>query len=185
MSGRRLAGERTQVRPATVDDAAAVSRILNEIVSGGRHSVLDRTFSVSEERAFIADFPARGVFHVAVLPGEGIVGFQALEPYLPDMAAFAHVATMGTWVAAPRRRLGVGRVLCAATFPAARRNGFEKIFTDVRADNDESLAFHRSLGFREVGRALGQARYAGVLVDIVYIERDLRDVLDEPAGGGG
>jgi L-amino acid N-acyltransferase YncA len=177
--------KRAPIRPATPSDAGAVSRILNEIVNGGRHSVLDRTFSEAEEGAFIRDFPARGVFHVAELPGEGIVGFQVLEPYLPESPAFAHVAMMGTWVVESRRRHGVGRSLCAATFPEARRNGFGKIFTDVRADNDGSLAFHRSLGFREVGRALRQARYAGVLVDIVYIERDLRDVPGEPAGGGG
>jgi phosphinothricin acetyltransferase len=173
------------IRPVTPGDAGAVSRILNEIVAGGRHSVLDRTFSEAEERAFITSFPALGVFHVAELPADGVVGFQALEPYLPDARAFAHVATMGTWVVELRRRHGIGRLLCAATFPAARRNGFEKIFTDVRADNGESLAFHRSLGFREVGRALRQARYAGTFVDIVYIERDLRDLPVALGDGGG
>ncbi len=163
------------IRPVTPEDAGIVSRILNEIVAGGRHSVLDRTFSEDEERVFIEGFPPRGVFLVAELPERGVVAFQALEPYLAGSDAFAHVATMGTWVLESCRRRGLGKALCAVTFAAARENGFEKVFTDIRADNAESLAFHRALGFVEVGSAARQARYGDRYVDIVYVEKDLRE----------
>lgn len=161
------------IRPATPDDAGPVSRILNEIVLDGTHSLLGRTFSEVEERAFIAAFPECGVFLVAELRGDGIVAFQALEPYLPDMVAHRHVATMGTWVAAAHRRRGIATRLSEATFAAARERGFRKVFTDIRADNPDSLPFHRSLGFEVVGVARRQARLGEQYVDVVYIEREL------------
>lgn len=163
-----------QIRPVRPDDARTLSTILNDIIREGRHSVLDRTFSPSEERAFIEGFPAEGVFLVAERDGEGVVGFQALEPFLSSSCAFRHVATMGTWVKASQRGLGIGRQLTERSLPRAVANGFTKVFTDVRADNEASLAFHAALGFREVGRAVDQARYGGMSVDIVYIELDLR-----------
>lgn len=161
------------VRRATADDAAGVVAVLNAVIEGGSHSLLDTPFSVDEERAFIESLTARAFLHVAEDDGE-IAGFQTVESW----SAFTthecdHVATMGTWVEEGRRRNGIGRRLAAASFAAARELGYEKVFTDVRADNAVSLAFHLSLGFTVVGAARRQARHAGRDIDVVFIERFL------------
>ena len=70
-----------QIRPVTVDDAEGVARVLNEAIVDGRFSLLDTPFSVAAERQYIAAFPARGVFNVAELDGEGIIAVQSLEPF--------------------------------------------------------------------------------------------------------
>ena len=147
------------VRRATPADAAGVARILNQVIADGRFSLLDTPFSVDAERAYVEALPERGFIHVAELPGVGIVGFETLEPF----AAFVthemdHVATMGTMVDAACRGRGVGRRLFASTVRCARELGYEKIVTDVRADNAGSLAFHASLGFEVIGTARRQAR---------------------------
>jgi L-amino acid N-acyltransferase YncA len=161
------------IRVATPDDAGGVAAVLNAVIAGGRHSLLDTPFTEAQERAFIQDLPARAFLHVAEAGG-GIVGVQTVEPWTTTAThEFDHVATIGTWVAAASRRRGVGRRLCEASFAAARALGFEKVFTDVRADNVVSLAFHLSLGFTVAGAARAQARVAGRDLDVVFIERFL------------
>jgi L-amino acid N-acyltransferase YncA len=123
------------IRDATPDDAEALVRILNPIIESRKFTVLDTPFSVEEERAFVAAFPARGVFHVAVRTSDRqVVGFQNLEPFATYTGAFDHVGVVATYVDLECRRLGVARQLFAATLAAARRKRYEKIFTFVRAD---------------------------------------------------
>jgi L-amino acid N-acyltransferase YncA len=80
---------------------------------------------------------------------------------------------MGTWVHESHRRRGLGRRLCAASFAQAREHGFAKVFTDIRADNLESVSFHRAMGFGVAGTASRLARLGGRYVDVVFVERDL------------
>ena len=46
-------------------------------------------------------------------------------------------------------------------FAAALALGYDKIFTDLRADNLDSLAYHLALGFTVVGAARRHARVDG------------------------
>lgn len=162
------------IRSAQPDDAAAVAGILNAVIKEGAYTVFDTPFSVEEERRYMEAFPKRGVFLVAVSqPDQQIVGFQDLEPFATYTHAFDHVGTLATYVAAPHRRQGVAAALFAATFEAARRNGFEKIFTFVRADNPAALAAYTRHGFQVIGTARKHAKIAGGYVDEILIEKFL------------
>lgn len=159
------------VRRGGVDDAAGVAAVLNAIILGGRHSLLDTPFSDAQERDYLASLPERSCLHVAEERGSGIVAFQTLEPWNSFVTSeFDHVATLGTYVSEPCRRRGVGAALAAATFAAAREMGYAKVLTDVRADNLDSLGYHLALGFGVVGTACRQARVGGREVDVVFIE---------------
>jgi L-amino acid N-acyltransferase YncA len=161
------------VRAATPGDAAAIAGVLNPIIEDGRYSALDTTFSVDEERAFIEQFPARGIFHVAVDESGTVAGFQVFEPLAPHLHALDHVGTIGTYVDLARRRQGIASHLFAATFEAAVAKGYEKIFTFVRADNPAALATYLRHGFTVVGTAKRHAKIRGVYIDEVMIERQL------------
>lgn len=162
------------IRDVRLEDAEAILRFLNPIIEAGRYTVLDTPFDLDTERAFIANFPRRGFFHVAERRSDGcIVGFESVEPFASYTHAFDHVATMGTFVHLDERRKGIGTQLALATFETAPCRGFEKIFTYVRADNESSLAFHRSLGFEVVGTARRQAKFGGTYVDEIMIEKFL------------
>ena len=161
-----------QIRPVRIEDAADIASILNAIIAAGRFTVLDRLLSVEDERRYIAGFPQRGVFNVAMEDrGRRVVGLQSLEPFATYAQAFAHVGSIGTFVDLSMRRQGIGSRLCQVTFEGARRLGYEKVFTYVRADNAASLAFHLKLGFRIVGTAERQAKIRGRYVDEIVIER--------------
>jgi L-amino acid N-acyltransferase YncA len=160
------------IRDVRPDDADGVIGVLNPIIEARRYTVLDTPVSAQAERDYIARFPARGVWKVAERGSDGrLVGFQVLEPFAAWTSAFAHVGTLGTYVALAQRRQGVGTALFEATFRAARLKGYEKIFTYVRADNPAALAAYRAQGFALVGTARRHARIDGRYVDEIMIEK--------------
>jgi len=162
------------VREVRPDDTEAILRILNPIIESGAYSALDTPFTIEAEQEFIHSFPQRGVFHVAEESQEQrVVGFQTVEPFATYTRAFDHVGVVATFVELACRGRGVGRRLAEATFEQARRKGYEKLFTFVRADNRDALRFYCGLGFRVIGTAARQARIGGKYVDEVIIEKFL------------
>ena len=162
------------IRRASPDDAAGIAAVLDRVIEGGRHSLLDTPFTDDEERAYIEALPERSFLHVAEGAGD-ILGFQTVIPWNTFTThEFDHVATMGTYVDARHRRRGVGAALAAASFAAAVELGYEKVFTDLRGDNLDSLGYHLALGFTIVGAARRQARVAGRDIDVIFIERFLK-----------
>jgi RimJ/RimL family protein N-acetyltransferase len=174
VSDRVLEG--LSVRRATPDDGAAVARLINEVIAAGLPSLMDVLLSDDDERAYIAGLPERAFVHVAELAGPGVVGAQGVVPAADfTTRQLDHVASMGTWVDARYRRRGVGRALAGASFAAARALGYEKIFTDIRADNVDSLAFHLELGFRLAGTATRHAKVGTTYHDVWLVERFLEE----------
>jgi len=162
------------IRPVRMEDAEDIVCVLNPIIESGKFTVLDKTFTAEEEREYIAAFPERGVFFVALRrQDKRIVGLQSLEPFATYTRAFDHVAVLGTFVDLSCWRHGIAASLSEVSFEAARRKGYEKIFTYVRADNPASLAFHEKLGFHVVGTARRQARLGTTYIDEIVIEKFL------------
>ena len=162
------------VREVRPDDAEAIIGIINPIIEAGVYTVFDVPFTVEAEREYILNFPQRGVFHVAVRSQDRqVVGFQSMEPFALYTHAFDHVGVIGTYVDLSHRRQGIAQSLFASTFEAARRKGYEKIFTFVRADNPAALATYLNRGFQIVGTARGQAKCDGKYVDEIIIEKFL------------
>ena len=162
------------VRDVTIADAEAIVAILNPIIESRAYTVFAEPVTVETEREFIAKFPHRGIWKVAVRQDDNrIVGFQVLEPFAGYTTAFAHVAILGTYVDLRERRQGIAKALFETTLAAARQNGYEKIFTFVRADNPAALATYQAQGFEIVGTAFRQAKIDGRYIDEVLIEKIL------------
>jgi L-amino acid N-acyltransferase YncA len=162
------------IRDARPDDALGVVAVLNRIIESGAAVAFDAPIMEEAERRYIAEFPQRGVFHIALrTDGGAIVGFQSKEPFAAYTHAFDHVGVIATYVDLPCRRQGVASRLFAATFDAARRKGYEKIFTYIRADNPAALATYARQGFRVVGRAERHAKIGGQYIDEIIVERFL------------
>jgi len=160
-----------QIRAARLEDAAALVDILNPIIETGKHTILDTPFSLEAEREYLTRFPQRGILHVAERRrDQAIVGFQSIEPFATYTHACDHVGVIGTFVVLSHRREGIGQRLSEVTFSAARLKGYEKLFSFVRADNEQALAFYCKLGFRPIGRALRHVKFGTNYVDEVIIE---------------
>jgi dephospho-CoA kinase len=157
------------VRPGTLADAEGIAGVLNAVVREGGLTVLDRTLTVAQERAFLRRLPPRARLTVAEV-GNVVAGFQIIEPYASYTGAMDHVATLGSYVLAPVRGHGIGQAMSRATFAAARAAGCTKLVIAVRADNLNAQAFYTALGFRPCGRLTRQAFVNGRYVDELLYE---------------
>jgi L-amino acid N-acyltransferase YncA len=162
------------IRHVQPEDANAIVGIFNPIIEAGIYTVFDAPFTVEAEREYIAGFPTRGVFHVAVRQeDQKVVGFQSMEPFATYTRAFDHVGVVGTYVDLAERRQGIAGQLFAATFEAARKKGYEKLFTFIRGDNPAALATYQRQGFQIVGTAQRQAKINDRYVDEIVVEKFL------------
>lgn len=162
------------IRAATPDDAAGIVAILNPIIEARVYTAMDTPLTVESLLAYMQGLAARSVYHVAAERRSGrIVGSQDLTPFSPYPGSFDHVATMGTFVDLAHHRRGIAARLFEATYEAARKLGYEKIFTFVRADNEAGLRAYRGQGFGVVGTAARHCRIDGRYIDEVMIERFL------------
>jgi L-amino acid N-acyltransferase YncA len=162
------------IREAQPDDAEAIVNIFNPIIEAGAYTAFDTPYTVEAEREYILNFPRAGIFHVAERGHDRkVVGFQSMEPFATYTHAFDHVGVLGTYVDLACRRQGIARYLFEATFAAAIRKGYEKIFTFVRADNSPALSTYINHGFQIVGTARRQAKIKGNYVDEIIIEKFL------------
>jgi L-amino acid N-acyltransferase YncA len=161
-----------EIRDATIDDARSIVAILNPIIAARVYTAFDTPVTLEEEARFIRAFPARGIFHVAVDASTArIVGFQDVSPFADFTHAFDHVGVIGTYVDLALLRQGIATRLFDATFEAARRKGYEKMFTYVRADNTAGLGTYLRHGFRVVGTAARHAKIDGRYIDEIVIEK--------------
>ncbi|PML54408.1 GNAT family N-acetyltransferase [Vibrio lentus] len=162
------------IREVTVEDAQGIIDVLNPIIIEARYTILDQTFTVDEEKAFIESFPERGVFSVAVNEATSqLLGFQNVEPFATYTKAFDHVGIIGTYVDANSRGQSVAKQLFDYTFKSAKAKGYEKLFAYVRADNDRALAVYLKQGFEIVGTAKKHGKIGDQYFDEVLIEKFL------------
>ncbi len=162
------------IREVTVEDAQGIIDVLNPIIIEARYTILDQTFTVDEEKAFIESFPKRGVFSVAVNEATSqLLGFQNVEPFATYTKAFDHVGIIGTYVDANSRGQGVAKQLFDYTFKPAKAKGYEKLFAYVRADNERALSVYLKQGFEIVGTAKKHGKIGDQYFDEVLIEKFL------------
>ena len=148
--------------------------MMNPIIEARCYTVFDAPFTVDAERAYIAGFPSRGIFLVAVDDTDGcIVGLQNLEPVVNFTRTMDHVASIGTYVALDRRREAIASRLFEVSLVRACELGFEKLFTMVRADNPAALATYERHGFEVIGTAKRHTKIDDEYVDEILIERFL------------
>lgn len=85
-----------------------------------------------------------------------------------------HTASLWLAVAAPHRRLGIGRALLNAALADAPARGLERITLAVASTNAAALALYRDAGFILEGRRARQIRLApGRYADEILMARTL------------
>ena len=148
-----------------VADWPAVERIYAEGIATGA-----ATFETEPPRwaAFDAGrLPGHRI--VAVEEGE-VVGWAALSP-TSTRACYAGVVEHSVYVAKQMRGRGVGKALLQALVAGAEAAGLWTIQTSIFPENEASVALHRAVGFRVVGRRERIAQLDGVWRDTLLLER--------------
>jgi phosphinothricin acetyltransferase len=102
--------------------------------------------------------------------GFAIAGWIAASP-VSGRRAYRGVVEHSVYVAADRRRQGIGRLLLDGLIARTEAAGIWTIQTSIFPENRASLALHRGCGFREVGVRERIGRRDGLWRDTVLLER--------------
>jgi len=168
------------VRPAVVGDVAAIMAFWNPQIrdTAITFSTVQKTEAgLSEE---IAACEAEGrAFLLAETQGDAI----GLATYFPFRKGpgYAHTVEHTIVLAKDARGAGVGRALMTALEDHARGRGVHVLVAGVTGENVAGIAFHRALGFVEVGHMPQVGAKFGRWMDLVLLQKTLNGRADTPA----
>ncbi len=162
LAPRMVAG--TVVREMVEADWPEVAAIWREGIATG-----EATFETEPPAWEVFDSTRRPEGRLIAERRGDIVGWAALSP-VSGRACYAGVAENSIYVAAAARGAGVGSMLATALIQAASDAGIWTIQTSIFPENAASLALHRRVGFRVVGRRERIAQLDGVWRDTLLLE---------------
>jgi len=148
------------IRPATVDDAAAIQAIYAPVVERTVISFEEEPPSVAEMADRIAGTLRDHPYLVATRDGV-VAGYAYAGPYR-SRPAYRWSVDVTVYVDPARHRQGVGHALYAALLPELARRGAHAAFAGIALPNPGSVALHEAMGFvhagthREAGRKFGR-----------------------------
>jgi L-amino acid N-acyltransferase YncA len=155
------------VRPARVEDAAALARIFNQGIEERvatfetREQSPDRFVSLIEVGALVLAAEQEG----------RMVGFGWVGPYSDPADYYSGVGEATLYVERDARRAGVGGTLLAALADAARSHGYHKLVGKLFTTNEASAAMLRAAGWRDVGVHRRHGRLEGEWKDVLVVEK--------------
>ena len=156
-----------EIRHANRLDSRPMAELLNQIIATGGTTALTEPVTADDITTLTEKYNA--VWHVAEKDGV-VLGFQWIKPtdYLPPEAT-----DIATFVQEGQTGLGIGSALFEATKAAARKQGYQWINANIRADNESGLTYYQSRGFRIWQRVEGVVLANGLVVDKIYKRYDL------------
>lgn len=162
---------RITVRPATLDDAAAICTIYNQGIED-RIATLETELRTPEERRqWLASHGPRHPVIVAEAEGT-VVGWGSLNVFNPRRA-YDFVADFSVYIERAWRGKGAGSRLLARLVELARELGYHKLVLSAFPWNEGGMALYRKLGFRTVGIYKAQGRLDDRWVDTIIMEKIL------------
>jgi phosphinothricin acetyltransferase len=171
------------LRPASLDDAAALRDIYNLEVetSVATFDLVPR--SLEDQRAWLA--ARSGAFATIVATdGDGVIGFAALSPY-KERAAYRTSVEDSVYVRRDCQGLGVGRALLSHVVGVAAASGFHTVIARIEAGGAASRALHAACGFELVGIERQVGRKFNRWLDVAIMQHLLSDSEKGRAGRPG
>jgi phosphinothricin acetyltransferase len=160
-----------RLRALTEDDVAAAAGIFNHYVTTSPAAYAQHPLTVEAFRSILPSGD-RTRSLVAEDADGVVVGFAFLRPYsLHDTFAATAMATY--FVAPDHTRRGLGSMLLDALEAQAKRAGIQHVLAHVASENEASLTFHRTHGFRQCGTFHDIGCKHGRSFDVVWFEKQL------------
>jgi L-amino acid N-acyltransferase YncA len=160
------------IRPFEARDTGAVLAIWTPVI---RHTTI--TFSSEEKTpeslaAMVAERRAAGrEFLVAEADGL-VLGFATYAQFRGGNG-YAHAMEHTVILGEGARGRGVGRALMAAVEDHARAAGAHTMVAAVSGENAAGIAFHKAVGYVEVGLMPESGRKFGRWLDLVLLQKIL------------
>jgi len=145
-------GGHAVVRPARLEDVAALTRLLRDFVLEEGNRPADAM--TAEALTSWAFGPERRLELLIADAAGDAWGYLAYYPAFSLFKGAAVLLVENLYVAAPARGRGLGRRLLAAAALEARRRGFERLELHARSDRPEVHAFYARLGLHAPGESV-------------------------------
>ena len=158
------------VRPATIDDARAMTDYMHDLVAEGLDTIAIRTAPrLEDQRDYIerARLAERSAIWLA-MDGDVVVGL--LDVWGGERADARHLGRIGLSVAKAWRGRGVGRLLLVAAVDQARSwPDFCRLELECVPWNAPAIALYEHLGFRHEGRRTKGVNLRGTPEDMLLM----------------
>ena len=160
--------ETTTIRTFRETDHSPVLDIFNRFVRESFAAYPD----VEVELDFIDNLLNSAIiFRILEFEAE-VIGFGFVRPFMP-LPNFGHTGLLTYFILPEFTRKGMGTRLLDALIEAGRRKGLTNYLGNISARNEQSLAFHRKHGFKEVGRFSDVGAKFGESFDIVWVQKQV------------
>jgi L-amino acid N-acyltransferase YncA len=159
----------TRVRPASIEDAAAIAAIYNQGIAERAATFETAPRTVDDIVQRLAD-TQRYPLLVATEQDGAVVGWAGLSAYRPR-DCYAGIGEFSVYLDANARHRGIGRQLLLALIDVASQRGYWKLLSRIFLFNTASRALCKAVGFREVGIYEKHGRLEGRWLDAVIVER--------------
>ncbi|WP_206244539.1 GNAT family N-acetyltransferase [Novosphingobium terrae] len=165
------------IRDAGERDLAAIMAIYNHAVLQTTAVWNDTPVTLEERQSWLAGKRERGFPVLVAEVGDRLLGFASYGDFRP-WPGYVHTIEHSVYVHPESHRQGVGRALMEALIEQAVAAGLHAMIGGIEAGNAGSLALHHALGFAEVGRLPEVGRKFDRWLDLVFMQRVLREAAD-------
>lgn len=161
------------IRPAAPSDLPSIVEIYNEAGVATTASYDLEPVTLEERTAWFERLRSNG-HPVLVVEDDGVVvGYACYGPFR-DKEGYRHTVEHSVYVADGYRAAGTGRMLLGALLDYARGRGVHVMIGVLDAENTDSRAFHRRMGFEESAVLKEVGRKFGRWLDIVFVTHHFR-----------
>lgn len=168
------AAGRAEVREAREDDLPAIRDIYNHAVAHSTAIWNEVLVDIENRRAWWQVRRAAGYPVLVAVRGETVLGYASFGDWRA-FDGFRGTVEHSVYVAEGAQGQGLGRALMTALIARAREIGKHVMVGGIESGNAGSLALHRAMGFREVGRHREVGQKFGRWLDLTFMELVLDD----------
>jgi phosphinothricin acetyltransferase len=156
------------IRRAAQEDKTAILAIYNVFV---RESFAAYSEEEVGEDFFNSAFQSATIFLILEW-GKMTVGFGYIKPFRPS-ASFSHTGLLTYFILPEHTGKGLGTQLYTEMIHQARSHGVTNLIAHISSKNEQSLAFHRKLGFKICGCMESVGEKFGERFDMIWVQKQL------------
>jgi len=164
------------VRPARLDDAAAIADIYNQGIEERVATFETELRSVEQMTEWLEEKAGRYPVIVAERDGR-VLAWAGVGTYRPR-ACYDGIAEFSVYADREARGTGAAMAALQGLIDACEQAGFTKLVSRIFPENLPSRGFCKKVGFREVGLYRRHAKLDGEWRDTVIVERLLGEALE-------
>jgi L-amino acid N-acyltransferase YncA len=140
----------TRIRPATLDDAAAIAQIYAPYVADTPISFETEVVSAAQIAERMQAFDGLYPWFVAAEAGDAVIGY-AYGTQFRTRAAYRFAVETTIYLEPSAQGRGLGTSLYRTLLDQLIRQGFSQAIAGITLPNEASVRLHERVGFRLVG----------------------------------